>query len=97
MFLVFFYSFHRVIFAFFVIYFLTTLVIFSTRQFSSFISKMQPFNMQLPSANLYFSGSVVSNLFKDADTSIPITDFFGPVIPMSVMYPVPFSAFLLFY
>ena len=52
---------------------------------------MQPLNIQLPSANLYLSGSDVTNLFIEALTSIPITEFFGPVIPISVMYAVPFA------
>ena len=62
-----------------------------TRHVLSSTSKIHPFKTHSPSANLYFSGNVVSNLFIDAWTSIPITDFLGPVIPISVMYAVPFS------
>ena len=47
--------------------------------------------MHSPVAILYLSGSVVSNLFIDANTSMPITDYLGPVIPISVIYAVPLS------
>ena len=56
---------------------------------SSFVSKIIPFNMHSPAATLYLSGKEVTNLLSDASMSIPITEFFGPVIPISVIKPVP--------
>ena len=57
----------------------------------SSISNITPLKIHSPVAILYFSGNVVSNLLIDACISIPITEFLGPVIPKSVIYPVPFG------
>ena len=56
-------------------YFILILSIEIARQSSSFISITHPLNIHSPSANLYLSGKDVTNLFTDASTSIPITDF----------------------
>ena len=61
---------------------------------SSFISNIQPFNLASQSAILYLSGNDVKNLFLETSTLIPITDSFGPVIPKSVIYAVPFFIIL---
>src|SRR5699024_5072386 len=74
------------------IFYLLILSIFITLFVLSSISNIQELNLPFGSGdNLYLSGSDVSNLLKDTSTSIPITDLFGPVIPISVIYPVPFS------
>ena len=64
---------------------------FVTFEVLSSTSKITPLNIHSPSAILYFSGRVVSNLFIDAFISIHITEYLGPVIPISVIYPVPFG------
>ena len=80
----------RPVFSFFDNYSMQILFIVFTRQSSSFISNIHAFNFASPSAILYLSGSDVSNLLKETSISIPITEFFGPVIPISVIYAVPF-------
>jgi len=55
------------------------------------MSKIAPFNSTGPSATLYFVGSDLTNLINAVLISIPKIEFDGPVIPKSVIYPVPFS------
>ena len=52
---------------------------------SSGIGKQMAIDYAEPGVNLYLSGSDVTNLLIDALTSIPITDFLGPVIPKSLI------------
>ena len=67
------------------------LFIFFTFDVLSSTSKITPLNIHFPSAILYLSGNVVSKRLIDAFISIPITEYLGPVIPISVIYPVPFG------
>lgn len=64
---------------------------FVTFDVLSSISNITAFKIHFPSAILYLSGNVVSNLFIEAFIFIPITEYFGPVIPISVIYAVPFG------
>ena len=89
-------SFHRKNMLFSTFFYFPRYILFisSTLFVFSLISKITALKIHSPVAILYLSGSVVSNLFNDTSISIPITEFFGPVIPISVMYAVPFGKIL---